>query len=124
MRIRSFVSTLLLIVLAASCGDSTSPKPSLTGQWEGVAGAGAVFLSLVDNSGAITGTGTLTQPSRAMIVAGTFNGSAFDLTLSMSTGAVRFTGFHHAPQSEPQNLDGTFNGPGFNNASVTLFKPR
>ena len=98
-----------------------TPAISATGTWTGVVGSQALSVTLVENSGIITGNGTLSNtPSgdRAQTVNGTF--AAPTLSATMTSGTVA-----------PINLQGTvtastiaaaLTGSGFSGDAVTLNK--
>ncbi|HKW13084.1 MAG TPA: hypothetical protein VJS69_01220 [Candidatus Krumholzibacteria bacterium] len=121
---RTFLALVLAVSLAA-CGDSTSTPPiDLNGTWSGGLGSQMVTLTLLDNNGNVSGSGTITNTptgTRAQVVTGVFTKPAFTLTLSSgSAQPVSFSGTYHP--SIPAQLVGTFVGSGFTGDAIILNK--
>lgn len=129
---RKSIAVLLFVGAqgVAGCGDSTAPRQVVSGFWQGLlTGNQVLSMTILENSGIVTGTGTLTNtPSgtRAQTVSGTFANGMLDATFTSGTaapfilhatyGVVTIQGMQ-APQ-----LTGTINGSGFNAESVILTK--
>lgn len=95
---------ITLTALVAACGgdSSTAPKQTVAGTWMGVTGLQTLTMTLVENGGVVSGTGTLTNTptgTRAMTVAGTHTGTS--LTATLSSGTL-----------QPVNLQATVSGNG------------
>ena len=97
---------------------------SMTGVWQGTIVTLVMRVTLTDNNGTISGTGTMTQAGVpfALTVSGTRNGSNFALNVAEAehepfefTGSVQGTG-------SGTTLTGVANGSGFVNQPVTLSK--
>lgn len=115
------VLAVLALTLASACGSDsgTSPTASLTGAWSGPVGTQTLSLSLVENSGVVTGSGTLTGTptgTRAQTVAGTFNGATLNATLS--SGSVQPVNL--TATLAGTKLSGNLVGSGFTGDAIVL----
>jgi len=93
--------------------------PSLTGRWMAISAAVNVALNLTEQSGVVTGTGSLTGPARPVVVAGTHAHPAVSLTLlSAASDTTRLAGSFATDNS----VAGSLNGPGLPGVAVTLVR--
>lgn len=113
--------TAAALVLAMGCGsDSTGPThQSVSGTWSGVTGAQVLTMTLVENGGVVTGSGTLTNTptgTRAQTVTGTFASPTLDVTLS--SGSVQPVALHGTVGGN--SMAGSLTGSGFTGDAITL----
>ena len=97
---------------------------SMAGTWEGTIVTLVMRVSLADNNGTITGTGTMTQNGTpfALTVTGSRNGSSFTLNVvEVDHEPFTFTGTVQG-SGTGTSLTGTANGSGFIDQAITLTK--
>lgn len=113
-------AVFLMLALVAACGGSTTaPAPTLTGSWSGAVGAQALNLSLVDASGSVTGSGTITNTGSgtlALTVTGGFANGVASLTLA--SGLHPAVSLHGVVQGATMAV--TLTGSGFNGDTLTM----
>ena len=119
-----FAVAVVLLVYSACSGDSSGPKTTVAGNWTGTgttsAGSFTVNLILAENSGSVTGTGTISgSTSIALTVTGTYSAPSVGLTFS-SPG---FENLNFSGTVSGKTMTGTLNGSGFTGNAVTLTKP-
>jgi len=111
--VRGFAVVLALTAaatLAACANDPAAPKPELiNGTWIGVSGADIFHLTLTDQGGSVTGTGTYVTDSQTtpVQVSGSTTATAddeMDFTLTVTGASVPTTSI------EGQTTHFTFNG--------------
>jgi hypothetical protein len=114
---RLLIVAMLAVVTA--CSSSTAPKVTVAGTWTGVASTQALTMTLVENSGSVTGSGTLTNTPAgtiALVISGTFTGSTVSLTLA--------SGLHPAINLSGtivgNTMSGSLQGSGFSGDAITL----
>lgn len=109
--------------LLAGCGSSTGPKFGLSGFWTGVVNGQILSMTIIEKSGVITGSGTLTNTptgTRAETVAGTMINDVVDVTFS-SPPVNPFTLHGHAfVMNDQYLLDATLVGAGFTGETIRL----
>ena len=128
---RSMKPTLFLLLAASlvACGGSETqapppPPPTVSGTWTGIAGPSfqQLTITLVDNSGAVTGNGTIANTptgTRALTGSGTFVNK--ELVMTLTSGTVATISIR-ANMSGNDTLIGTVSGSGFNNDTLILKK--
>lgn len=107
------------VALLAACGSSTEPKPTVAGRWTGVIGGQMLDVTLVENSGVVNGTGTITNTptgTRALTITGTFANPAF--TATMTSGTIQPINLSATVSGNQMN--GTLNGSGFTGDAIIL----
>lgn len=124
-RIIAVAAVLLVACGGGSDGSATTepPKGSVAGVWIGNTGGQTLSLSLVENAGVVSGTGTLTGTStgtRALIVSGTFSNPSVTATLSSGT----LTPFSFQGTLSGTQVAGALSGSGFTNDAITLHSSR
>lgn len=102
----------------------TAPPPAtVTGSWAGTDGTRSFKMTIVENSGVVSGTGTLVHPTLgtfAAIVNGTFLSGKLNVTFSGG-----FTSFAYQATLDPTNgatLSGTLTGSGFSGDALVMTK--
>ena len=111
-----------LCALLVACGGSdaaTAPKNSVGGTWTGVVGGQTLSMTLVENAGAVTGTGTITNTptgTRALTVTGTFVSPK--LTATMTSGTVQPIALQATVAGT--SMTGSLTGSGFTGEGITL----
>lgn len=108
-----------MVLMAAGCKSSTGPKITVAGTWAGVTNAQLLTLTLVENSGEVSGSGTLTNtPSGtiAITVSGPFVGSTVSLALTSGLHpAINLTG-----TVAGNTMTGSLQGSGFTGNAIVL----
>ena len=102
-------------------GPSVSTR-SMTGTWQGTIVSLVMRVTLTDNNGTITGTGTMTQNGFpfALTLSGTRTGSNFSLNVAeVDHEPFTFVGTVQGAGSGT-TLTGVANGSGFLDQSITL----
>jgi hypothetical protein len=116
------MAALALIALAA-CGGSTEPKPApwYDGTWSGTTGGQTITLDMIENGGAVTGTGTITgTPTRALTVAGTYSAPTLVVTLTAGLApAVSLRGTVNGA-----TMAATLTGSGFTGEGITMTRTK
>ena len=113
---------LLALLAISACGDSLGPKSALDGVWSGtITDAGPATMTLAEDDGNISGTGTLAG-SLAIVVSGTHTGGNVALILA----APGFTpaNFAGTVGADGLTMSGTLNGSGFVNNGMTVTRPK
>ena len=108
----------VVVLSLIGCANPSGPRPSLTGEWSGVADGRAISLQLTDAQGAITGTGSISNPNAVLSTSGTRNGT--QVSLDVLVGTVSFSVFSIVGTLSGDVVDGTLNGAGFNNTTTRL----
>ncbi len=112
--------SLALAMIGCSGGDSNAPKTptTVTGTWVGTSSGATVNLVLTENSGTVSGSGTMVAgtASIALTVAGSHNGASVSLTFKTSG----FQDTNLTGTFAGNSITGTLNGSGFVNEPVTL----
>ena len=75
----------LLATGALACGDSTAPRLTVDGTWQGTAGADTVTITLATSGQSVSGSGTIAVAGAAaypVTVAGTFVVPTLAVTLT------------------------------------------
>jgi hypothetical protein len=119
-----FAVIAALLIYSACGGDSSGPKTTVAGSWSGTGTTSTssftLSLILAENSGAVTGTGTLSGGSSiALTVTGTYSAPSVGLTFS-SPG---FENLNFSGTVSGKTMTGTLNGSGFAGNAITLTKP-
>lgn len=118
--------TLLFVPLTAfslACSDAAGPEDfDLSGRWSGsISGGGSISLTLAESeSGNLSGSGSVSGPGGSIAVtvaSGTHSGSS--VSLSMTASGFEDLNFSGTIQDRT-TIQGTLNGSGFDNVSVTL----
>jgi hypothetical protein len=116
------VLTIVLCSLVVACGGSdnaTSPKATVGGTWRGVVDGQTLSLTLIENAGSVSGTGTITNTptgTRALTVTGTFVNAAF--TATMSSGTLQPIALQATVAGS--SMTGNLTGSGFTGEAITL----
>jgi hypothetical protein len=113
---------VLLAGLMSCSKSATEPKPTVTGTWTGIRGSQLFTLSLVDNSGVVAGSGTLTNTptgTRALTISGTF--IAPTMTITMSSGTLQPISL--VATVTGKSMGGTLTGSGFTGEAIELTRP-
>lgn len=128
----ALVGALVTVTTGLACGegplDSTGPvvsSKSLTGTWSGPIVSLTMRLTLVENGGAVTGSGTMIQDGESftLAVTGTSNNGSFSLTISEpSHESFTYTGSVQVATGSSTTMVGVGNGAGFSNTPITLTK--
>jgi len=83
---RVLAGRFLAAAIAGCGGDSTEPKPTITGTWNGTitGSTGSVTLTLQQAGTQVTGNGTMVGPggSAALTVTGSFTPPSMSLSLA------------------------------------------
>jgi hypothetical protein len=116
-----YVLTAVLCSLLVACGSesATAPKPSVGGTWSGTVAGQTLSLTLIENSGAVTGTGTITNTptgTRALTVTGTFVSAK--LAATMSSGTLQPIALQATVAAS--TMTGALTGSGFTGEGITL----
>jgi hypothetical protein len=118
------VAIVVGVFLALACGGETTALQNavLSGRWVGTVGTQTLDISLAENGGAVTGSGTLTNtPSgtRAFTISGTYAAAPIGhTTITLSSGTAQ--PFTFAGQVYPSSMLGTLTGSGFTGDAITL----
>ncbi len=80
--------TLLTAAIIVGCQGDPVPPPSVSGNWEGLDGTRLVLLSLTDEEGSVSGSGTIANPAGTIFVSGTREDRALLLTLNVNYGGA------------------------------------
>jgi hypothetical protein len=116
------ILALALLVTLAACGDDKPTQPAAataTGTWAGTIEGQQLTLTLVQNGGAVSGTGTMSNtPSgtRALTATGTF--TAPNLTLTLSSGTAAPMALQGAVSGNA--LTATLSGSGWTGEAITM----
>lgn len=108
-----------------ACSDSLGPESPINGTWTGSPPGGTVTLTLTEaTGGSVSGSGNVSGSSgaAAVTVTGTHTGASVSLTLSAQ--GFQPTNFTGTVQSDGLSMIGTLNGSGFQNAGLTLTRPK
>jgi len=111
----------LILALAACGGDATGPKtPSVSGGWTGtVMEAGSLNLTLVETSGTLTGSGSLSAGTFAAALTVTGAHAHPNVSLTMKSAGYEDMNFA-GTMTDDRTIAGTLNGSGFSGQAVTL----
>ena len=114
---------LSAFALLIACGGSTSPAPpSVAGTWTGVTGAQTLSMTIVENSGVVNGSGTITgtlSGTVSLTISGTFTNPT--LAVSMASGTFQPIGLTAVLSGKV--LTGNLNGSGFTGDVIVLTRP-
>jgi hypothetical protein len=116
MRIRVIACALALFL--GGCG--TEPEPSIAGKWTGAYSGLTMTLTLVENSGNVTGNAVLEDATgtEAWTVAGVFTPPTASLTITNPKyQPINLTGTVSA-----SSIEGKLNGSGYSNNGITLVR--
>jgi hypothetical protein len=108
-----------MTLVVAACGSSTGPKVTVAGTWAGVTGAQVLTVTLAENSGTVSGSGTLTNTPAgtiALTVSGSFVGST--VSLAMTSGL--HPAFNVTGTVAGNTMTGALQGSGFTGDAITL----
>ena len=95
------------------------PVISLRGRWVGTADTVAVYLNVREQGGIVSGSGSLTNPSRVVAVAGTYTPPNISVVLVAPGGdTTRVTGSF----TNDNTIAVVLNGGSLTNAQVTLYR--
>jgi hypothetical protein len=117
-----FRRVVLVAVAATACSDSTGPKATATGQWEGTILEGSVAgqvirMNIVESNGDVSGSGQFVATTLDFIVDGTFSSPNLSITIQDN------------PLRPPANVigtirgnrfEGSINGSGFSGQAVEM----
>jgi len=129
--LRVLVVACVLATLAA-CGDSGTtppPPPTVTGTWTGfftTAGGAPVDVSLLltESSGQITGSGTFAVGSAGALAFNITGVHSFpSMSITMTSSGLNDANYAGTVDPAGTTINGTLNGSGFVNQSLTLTKP-
>lgn len=111
----------LALAAIVSCGGSTEPVATVNGTWTGVTGTQTFVMTIVSNSGAVTGSGTISSSSGplATTIVGTYSPPIVTATLTSGL---------HPPINlvatvTGKSMTGSLNGSGFTGDAITLTRP-
>lgn len=91
---------------------------SVTGTYSGTGNGFTLSLTLTENSGAVSGSGTINVgQSIPLTVSGTFNAPNVNLTLASQFDPITLAG---TVSDDGNTINATLSGSGFNNDAVTL----
>jgi hypothetical protein len=110
---------MLATCLLVACGDDgTGPGNSIEGEWSGPIGSAQLTLTLQESDGEVSGNGSIVADSEsaALTVDGSFDDPDFSLTLS----PPGFEPINFAGEVDEDEMNGTLNGSGFVQQTVTL----
>jgi hypothetical protein len=116
----------LALVIACGGGDSNGPNKDIDGNWRGSASTQAfnIFadLTIADNNGNLSGTGSLsgTQACNNVDVAGHRSGS--QVNLSMTCPGFQPINFSGSLSSSGTGVTGNISGSGFSTTPFDLIK--
>ena len=122
MMTRLIPAGLVLLFACGGGGDSTGPSLQVDGNWHGSTSTQGfnlfADLTLTDNNGSLTGTGTLTGPAscNGVGIAGSRHGDQVDLTMTCP-GYIPIA-FSGRVSSSGNSIPGSISGSGF---AVTSF---
>lgn len=111
--------TVAMAFALAACSSSTAPKVTVAGTWSGSTGGQALTLTLAENAGSVSGSGTLTNTPAgtiAITVSGSFVGSTVSLALTSGLHpAINLSG-----TVAGNTMTGALQGSGFTGEAITL----
>lgn len=115
----------IALIAATGCGGMLEPEGAdLSGQWSGSSQGVTLELTLdEDSDDNLSGSGSLQaeQTISVTVSSGDHSGASFSTTLTSSGFEdVTYSGTVDITEEEEVELDGTLNGSGFNNFSITL----
>ena len=116
---RFLMAGLSALLVACGSDSATAPKISAGGTWSGVIGGQTLSMTLVESSGAVTGTGTITNTptgTRALTITGTFVSSK--LTATLSSGTLQPIALQASIAGS--SMTGSLTGSGFTGEGITL----
>ena len=113
----------LTLIFAVGCGGDKATAPavntSATGSWTGTSSGSTLSMVLNDNSGTVTGSGTLSASSSiALTITGNHAGANVSLTMS----APGYEPLNYAGTLNDRTIIGSLNGSGFTNQSLVVTK--
>jgi len=123
-RMRPFAIAIAMLVSIAACSDSSGPKTTVSGTWNGsgTTPSGNPFtinLVLSETSGTVTGTGTITgEAPIAVTITGTYSAPTLGLTMA----APGYSSSDLTATVNGKSMTGTLNGSGFSNTAITFTK--
>ena len=95
------------------------PVISLGGRWVGTADTVAVYLNVREQGGIVSGSGSLTDPSRVVAVAGTYTPPNISVVLVAASGdTTRVSGSF----TNDNTIAVVLNGGSLTNAQATLYR--
>jgi hypothetical protein len=119
--LRTILTATIALSLAACGGDSsTAPTITVAGAWTGTVSTQVIDMTLVENAGAVSGSGTISNTptgTRALTISGTF--AAGTMNVTMSSGTIQPINFR-ATVVLPKSMAGTLTGSGFTGEVVTF----
>lgn len=119
MNSRLVIAVMAGLIVGCGGGDSTSPeKPTVTGSWIGTTGGQTLSFALVENSGAVTGSGSLTGIGGPF--AQTISGTFVNPTLTITLTSGQHPPFTLTATLSGTALNGTLSGSGFQGEAITL----